>query len=82
MKVTTWKTVEVECECDVEPDDILNEFAQRVDEATADYWRRMLPAVDLMTRIMSRVSDDVIAGVKPEHRSVIRQRLQDQAARW
>ena len=82
MKVTAWKTVEVECECDVEIDDMLSEFSQRVEESTADYWRRMLPAVDRMTRIMERIGDETIAAVKSEHKAIIKQRLTEQAARW
>lgn len=82
MKVTAWKTVEVECEVDVELEDMLNEFAQRVDESSQDYWRRMLPAMDRMTRIMERISDETIDAVKSEHRWVIKQRLQEQCERW
>ena len=82
MKVTAWKTVEVECECDVEINDMLSEFSQRVEESTADYWRRMLPAVDRMTRIMELIGDETIAAVKSEHKAIIKQRLTEQAARW
>lgn len=82
MKVTTWKTVEVECECDVEIEDILIEFGERVDESQHDYWRRMMPAIDCITKILARVSYETIATVKPEVREIVRQRLSDQAARW
>ena len=82
MKVTTWKTVEVECECEVEMDDMLNEFSQRVEESSSEYWRRMLPAMDRMTRIIERISDETIAGVKSDHRVIIKTRLIEQAARW
>ena len=82
MKVTTWQTVEVECECEVEMDDMLDEFSQRVDESSAEYWRRMLPAMNRMTRIMERISNEAIAGVKSDHRVIIKTRLIEQAARW
>ena len=82
MKVTAWKTVEVECECDVEIDDILTEFGERVDESDADYWRRMLPVVDVMTRILARIKSDTIATVHPEARATVSQRLAAEAERW
>lgn len=37
MQVKAWKTVEVECECEIDSDAIVAEFLQRVGEADADY---------------------------------------------
>lgn len=82
MKISTWKNIEVEVECEVSTDDILNEFSQRIQESSADYWKRMLPAMDFMTRMMANISDETIASVKPEHREIIKSRLIEQSARW
>ena len=82
MKITAWKTVEVECECDVETEQIVNEFAARVDESAPNYWRRMLPALDCMTLALARISDETIAAVVKSARAEVHKRLVAQAARW
>lgn len=82
MKVTAYKTVEVECEVDVEPEDIVREFGQRAGEASAKYFRRLIEAMDSMTRIMDGIGADVIAAMPERARTVIGERLEAQAARW
>ena len=82
MRVTTWQTVEVQCECDVETDDIIAEFSQRQEEATETYWRRLIPALDSMTRIMASVTDETIAAMPFAACETLRERLATQAARY
>jgi hypothetical protein len=82
MKVTAYKTVECECECDVSMDDILQEFSARQDEAEETHWRRLIPAVDAMTRILANISDDVIAAMPVAARETLRERLATQASRY
>ena len=82
MKITAWKTVEVECECDVETEQIVNEFAVRVDESAPDYWRRMLPALDCMTLALARISDETIAAVVESARIEVHKRLVAEVTRW
>lgn len=82
MKITAYKTVDIECEVDVETDAIIAEFSQRVGEADKYYWRRALPAIDCITRILGEVKDEVIAAVPPIGREVVVKRLLEQAERW
>jgi hypothetical protein len=80
--VRAWKTVEVECECDIGTEQIINEFSERVDESAPDYWRRLLPAIDCMTRALARISDDTIVAMSVVDREEVRKRLQCEAERW
>lgn len=82
MKVTTYKTVDVECECDVEIEDFVNELESRVNEADSQYWRRLLPAMDAITRIMARIPDEVIKSFPQEAREILAGRLTHEGARW
>ena len=82
MKVTAWKTIEVEVECEVETDAIIAEFSQRVGEADKDYWRRALPAIDCITRILGEVKAEVIAAVPENGRAVVVARLIAEVDRW
>lgn len=82
MKVTAVKAIDVEFDTYVDMHDMMNEFSQRAEESTPDYWRRMLPAMDRMTRIMELISDETIASVQSEHKAIIAVRLKEQADRW
>lgn len=82
MKITAYKTVDVECECDVDNDAIVAEFSQRVGEADADYWRRAIPAIDCITRILLEVKPEVIAEVPESGRAIVAKRLMDAAKAW
>ena len=82
MIVTAWKTVEVECECDVEVDDIISEFSQRQSESSETYWRRLIPAIDAMTRIMANITDETITSFPVDVRAKIHERLTNQAERY
>lgn len=82
MKVTAYKTVEVECEVDVDTDEILAEFRQRVDESSETYWRRLGPVLHVITRILADVKDDVIVAVPATARQTMHERLITEAARW
>ncbi len=82
MQVTVWKTVEVEAEATVEMDDIIAEFSQRQDEATETYWRRLIPALDSMTRIMASIPNGVIAAFPDSACNTLCERLTTQASRY
>ena len=82
MKVTVWKDVECECECDVTTDDIIAEFSSRQDEATETYWRRLIPVLDSMTRILASIPDEVIAAMPEAACETLCERLCTQAGRY
>ena len=82
MQVTAYKTIEIETEGEIDTEDILREFSMRQDEATATYWRRLIPALDAMTRIMANVPDDVIAAMPDAACETLCERLMDQASRY
>lgn len=82
MKVTIYKTVDVEAEAEVNLDDILNEFKQRIDEASEAYWRRTTAAVDYMTRTLAALPDEVIACYPVAVRKTIHERLLVQGERY
>ncbi len=82
MIVTIWKNVEVEAEAEVSIDDMVREFGARKDEASADYYRRLIPAIDAMTRILSGIPDDVIHAIPEQARRVISERLRRDAERF
>ena len=82
MKVTAYKTVDVECECEVDSDAIVAEFSQRVGEASADYWRRIVPAIDCITRILGEVNPEVIDAIPAQGRAIVAKRLLDAAKQW
>ena len=82
MKVTAYKTVEVECECDVGIDEVLSEFAQRADEASVAYFRRVAPALDWMTRILASVKDETIHAIPHKARQTLCDRLEAEAKRY
>lgn len=82
MQVTAWKTVEVECEVEVSTGDIIAEFSRRQDEAESGYWRRLVVALDLMTRIMANVSDKTIQSMPDAARKTLRDRLISEAKRY
>ena len=82
MKINAYKTIDVEFEADIELDDVLRECAQRADESDEKYFRRLAPAIDWMTRILTSIKPEVIAAFSDESRKTIRNRLRDQAERW
>ncbi len=82
MLVRTWKTVDVECECEIAEYEILHIFSQKVDESTPDYWGRMLPVLHYITKILAEIPDETIQAVRVEHRCEVHKRLELQAKRW
>lgn len=82
MKVTMYKTVDVEAEVDVDIDDIIAEFSQRVGEADETYWRRTITALDSMTRIFAKLPDNVIAAFPKDAKNTLHDRLLTQAHRY
>jgi molecular chaperone GrpE (heat shock protein) len=80
--VTIWKTIEVQAEAEVSIDDMIREFGARKDEASADYYRRLIPAIDAMTRILSGIPDEVIHEIPERARRVISERLRRDAERF
>lgn len=82
MQVTAYKTVEIETEVEIGMDDIIAEFSMRQGEATETYWRRLVPAIDAMTRIMANIPDEVIAAMPNAACETICERLMNQAMRY
>lgn len=82
VRVNTWKNVDIEVEVDVDLDEVLGEIGQRVDEAAADYWRRSMVALDVCTKILARVKDEVIAQMPPDAKATMRERLAKELARY
>jgi len=82
MQVTAYKTVEIETEVEIDMDDILLEFSLRKDEASDTYWRRLMPALDAMTKIMANIPDDVIAAFPDAACELLCERLMNQASRY
>ena len=80
--VSTWKTVDIEVEVDVDIDEVLGEMGQRVDEAAADYQRRSMAALDVCTKILARVKDEVIAQMPPDAKATMRERLGKELVRY
>ena len=82
MQVTAYKTVEIETEIEININDIIHEFSARRDEATETYWRRLVPALDAMTRIMANIPDEVIAAMPDAACETLCERLMNQAMRY
>ncbi len=59
MKVNVYKTVDVECECDVSLDDCINEFFD-IAEKDKEMPRRLLLAVDAATKILDRITPEMV----------------------
>lgn len=76
MKVNAWKNLDVEFEADVSLDDCINEMLDIAH--SEDGPNRKLIAIDGATRILERVSPDMVAVYLekyPKSRELIRSRL-------
>ncbi len=82
MKVKTYKTIDLDVEVDVDINDVITEFSKRADEATGDYWRRIMNPLDWMTRIFASVTDETIAAMPEAAKETLCERLMTQAARY
>lgn len=82
MRVSTWKNIDVEVEVNVSLDDVLAECDSRAEEATPEHCRLWLESIDVLTRILSRSKDDVIAKVPEQARQEVHRRLMVELARW
>ena len=82
MKVNAYKTIDVEFEAEIELEDVLRECGQRIDESEAQYFRRLAPAIDWMTRILANIKPEVIAAFPESSRAIVRWRLLAEAERW
>lgn len=83
MKIQTWVVVEKEIDVNVEIDDILRAFADELGKHDADTMpRRLTATLDYYTRVLTIVSDESIAQMKPAHRETIAMRLRAQADRY
>jgi hypothetical protein len=81
MKVKKWVELETETEIEISLDDVLSEFADRVDYGT-DAPRLLLASLDSLTKILAVVKDDWIKNMKLEARLELQKRLSLQAARY
>lgn len=82
MKVRTCKTIDLDVEVDVDLNDVITEFFERVDEATEDYWRGVVSALDWMTKIMASITDDTIKAMPESVKEILCERLMRQAGRY
>ena len=82
MIVRVCKTIDVDAEVNVDIEDVLAEFSQRIDEADGDNHRFILPTLDWMTKIMASVKDETIANFPQEARAILCGRLTAQAVRY
>lgn len=77
MKVTAWKTFEVECEVDACLDDCIIELLGIADEDGMP--RRKMQAVDGATKILQRITPDMLGDrLTPDGIALVRERL----AKW
>lgn len=75
MKVTTWKTIDIECAFDVKLEDCINEMLGIANEEGMQ--TRKLQAIDGATKILERITPDMVAEyLNPKAIELIRQRLQ------
>lgn len=83
MKVTAFANVDVDCEVEVDLNDVLREFAEQIEECNEHKLPiRLAGTMDQLTRVLAIVSDEMIAAMKPEHTAIIRDRLVTESARW
>lgn len=64
MRVTAWKTVEVECEVDVEISDVLASMKDTAEHGTD---REKVRAIDSATKVLELIGCDPLAIVKADH---------------
>lgn len=77
MKVNARKTVDIECEVDVELEHCINEMLDIADEDGVPL--RKLQAINGATKILEKVMPDMVAATlakNPDAIKIIRQRLQ------
>jgi hypothetical protein len=82
MKVETCKSVDLDLVVDVDIDDFVAEFAERLGSADEERWRWMLESLDAMTRILAGVKSEAIQAVPDRAREIIAGRLAEQSKRW
>ena len=81
MKVTAYKTVDVECECDVCVEDLLNEFIVEISQDEAGP-NRLTAYLDAITRILARVTPEQLARIRPEPRAELLKRLEVEVEKY
>lgn len=77
MKVNAWKNIDIECEVDVCLDDCIVELLSIANEEGMP--NRKLQAIDGATKILERVTPDIVGEIlskNPAAIELIRQRLQ------
>ena len=83
MRVKTCANVDVECEVDVDLNEVLREFAEQMEECDKHKLPiRIAGTMDQLTRVLASISDEMIAAMKPAHIAVIRDRLVTESARY
>lgn len=84
MKVNVYKNIDVECEVEVKLEDCINEM---IDIANKEEMpMRKLQAIDGATKVLERITPDMVAAVlakNPKAIEIIRQRIQKwTTAQW
>ena len=76
MKVNAYKNIDIECEVDVELEHCISEMLGIAEEDGMP--SRKLQAIDGATKILEKVTPEMVVGKKPLHAnaiSILRQRL-------
>jgi hypothetical protein len=82
VKVSAYKTMDVEFEADVSLEDVLSEFGNIIEESKGTQVNRLTSVLDWMTKLLAAVPDEAIAAMKPQAREYLCERLMDQASRY
>ena len=83
MRVKAFANVDVDCEVEVDLSDMLREFAEQIEECNENKLPiRLAGTMDQLTRVLASINDEMIAAMKPEHTSIIRDRLMTESARY
>ena len=83
VRVSTCKTVDIECEVDVDLDDVLTERWREVEEGKAiDRWRLVTGPIDTATRLLASVPESLIEEFPPFAVHEIVRRLKEELERY
>lgn len=76
MKLTTCKNIDVECEVEVDLNDVLIEWSERLEAMESSGSKRScLPVLDGITRLIERIPGDVFLELTPEQWEIVSPRI-------
>jgi len=80
MKVKTWQNIDVEVEADISFDQIMDVFREMQEKSTR--WQQVGSVLDVMTRVMAGIPDDIIDKFPENAIKAVHERLCAQALRY